>query len=250
MSDIDYSQFHYKRKSEESTQRADSRAPALPAKRRKGGKAPLVVIIVILCFALAFFSVDFFTSGFLIESISVSLRGSTYNYYLVVSEMSSRDVSYAQSLLIRQGGGSGYIISEDVYRVVYSVYVDKNQANMVSGKNNGTFVHTLSAKSKDTLLYNTLDNIIRDMISYCQSLEKGDIIESDFLAVVNTSKAKLENLKQKYIEDNKMEVVNLIEFVTETFNSFNFSTETKLVLLSDIRYATANIVVAVTSLEK
>lgn len=250
MSDIDYSQFHYKRKGEESTQKVLSRAPASPAKHRKGGKAPLVVIIVILCFALTFFSVDFFTNGYLISNIAKSMKGSTYNYYLVVSEMSSRDVSYAQSLLIRQGGGSGYIISSEGYRVVYAAFVDKNQANTVSNKNSATFVLTLSTVSKDTLLYNTLDNIIRDMISYCQSLEKGDIIESDFLAVINTSKAKLFNLKEKYAEEKQTEVVNLIDFIIETFNNFNLSTETKLVLLSDIRYATANIIVAVTSLGK
>lgn len=247
MSDIDYSQFHYNRKHEESP----SRAPALAKpKHRKTGKAPLVVIIVILCFALTFFSVDFFTNGYLIDSVTSSLHGSAYNYYLVVTDRPGRELSNAQSLLVKQSGGSGYILSDDGFKVVYSVFADKSQANTVCTKNSGTYVYNLSIVSKDTLLFNTLDNIVRDLISYSISLEKGEINESDFLAIVNTSRAKLVNLQEKYLKEKNTKVLNLIDFMLETFNNFNLSTEAKVVLLSDIRYATANIVVAMSSVEK
>lgn len=249
MSDIDYTQFHYNRKIDSA-----SHLKAVPAlgnpKHRKSGKAPLVVIIVILCFALTFFSVDFFTNGFLIDNIATSLHGNSYNYYMVVTDRPGRELSYAQSLLVKQGGGSGYIISDEGFKVVYSVFVDKNQASTVCTKNSGTYVYKCSIVSKDTVLFNTLDNIVRDLISYSLSLEKGEIVESDFMAINNTSKAKLVNLKEKYIKDKNENVLNLIDFVIETFNNFNFSTLTKVVLVSDIRYATANIIIAMSSVEK
>lgn len=244
MSDIDYSQFHYNRKHEQTS----LPAPALAKpKHRKSGKAPLVVLIVVLCFALTFFSVDFFTNGYLIDKVSTSLKGNSYNYYLVVMDSPGRELSYAQSLLVKQGGGSGYIINDEGFKVVYSVFVDKSQANTVSSKNTGTYVYNINIVNKDTTLFNTLDNIIRDLIAYGLSLEKGDINESDILAVINANKFKLINMKEKYIKDNDTKVINLIDFVLETFNSFNLTTDSKIMLLSDIRYATANIIIAMSS---
>lgn len=246
MSEIDYSQFLYNRKVEEVKEMRTF--PSKKPKRPKKFKPLIVLLVVVLCFAILFFSVDIFTNGFLVDKITASLRGNIYNYYFVVADRSNRELSYAQSLLVKQGGGSGYIFNNDGFKVVYSVLVDKNQANTVCAKNVETYVYTVSIVSKETKLFNAADILIRNLITSSLRLEKGEINESDVLVFINSGKADMLLLKEEYLKQNKEEYVNLVDFILESLGGINLTTNTRIGVISDLRYITSGLVVSMQAL--
>jgi len=240
MSEIDYSQFVYSRKAE--VVKEQKTFPPKKPKRPKKFKPLLVVLVMVLCFCILFFSVDFFTNGFLVKKISASLRGNIYNYYFLVADRPNRELSYAQSLLVKQGGGSGYIFNDDGFKVVYSVFADKNQANAVSTKNTETYVYTVSFISKETRFYNAADILIKSLITNCLRLEKGEITESDTLVFINSGKAEMLTLREEYQKDNKEEFVNLIDFFLASLNGINLTSNTRIGLISDLRYIISSLI--------
>ncbi len=242
MSEIDYSQFSFNRKVE-TKKESDTFSYKKP-KRQKKHKPLMVILVIALCFALLFFSVDLFTNGYLVDKISASLKGNIYNYYLVVADRSNRELSYAQSLLVKQGGGSGYIFNNDGFKVVYSVFIDKNQANTVSSKNVETYVYTVSIASKETKFFNVADNLIKSLVNCSLRLEKGEINESDVLVFINSGKADMIELKEEYLKANNDDYVNLINFFLETLNGINLTTNTRIGVISDLRYITSSLVIS------
>jgi hypothetical protein len=240
MSDVDYSQFFYKKKTgKESVKKQDTPIPVEPKKKRSKF---FVFVVLLLCFGLVFFSVDFFNNGYLIDTITIAFKGNTYAYYMVVSELSSRELAYAQSLLVQQGGGSGYIWQEeDSYYVVYSLYVDKATANAIASKNSRTFVKDASYNSKNTEVFNLCNRIIEELSNGCIDYENGVITESQLLEMINTEKTEAYNLIDEL--SNSKENTIILNLALDSLEELDVASTSKLNLLSDIRYVCSSIAV-------
>lgn len=244
MAEVDYSQFYYKR--ERSAEYEQPIPPEDGRKRGKRTKRPLLVVLVIaVLFALVFFGADFFTSGKLIDSLTASLRGNTYEYYLVVAENSGRDIAYAQSLLVKQGGGSGYIITEgEKYLVVYAVYTDRSEASSVSSKNPNTHILNIGFSSKNTAVFNAVDKAVISIADCAKELEKGNLTESEVYGTLLSIRAEILKVKSEIIETGTAAEINLMEFIMGSIDGLEISKSTRVEFLSDVRYMLSGIVVS------
>lgn len=247
--EVDYSQFYYRReKNKTAVPSSDAQKPAESgAKKRKkrSFKPLLVILLIIVLFGIVFFSADFFTNGALISMVSATLRGNSYEYYLVVRQNSGRDLAYAQSLLVKQAGGSGYIITtEEDFLVVYANFTDRTNASSVAAKNGATYVYTLGFTSKNTDFYNACDGAIRSINDGATKLETGAITDSEFLGVLNGVRADMLALKTELIDGGKEADVNLLEYLIGGIDGLNVATSTRIALLSDVRYLLSGVIVS------
>lgn len=239
MSEVDYSQFYYKKNHGKDGNKKFSSVPT--SQTKKSGKF-INFLIIILFFALLFFGIDFLSNGFLVNAVSATLKGNSYTYYMVVSETSSRDMAYAQSMLVQEGGGSGYIWQDDKIYVVYSLYADKKQADAVAGKNSRTFVKSISYNSKNTEIFNFCNSLITDLIQKSLDYENGKITEIELLKLINSKKNEAEELKGVLEKNNKSDV-NLLNLAIESLKGLNVTNTSKLVLLSDVRYVCSTLAI-------
>lgn len=233
MPEVDYSQFYYRRESEK-----EKKTPPPEKKKPKRSKRPLLVLFVlILLFGIVFFAADVFTDGFLLSSVKDALSGNDYEYYFVVTQVSGREMAHAKSLLVQQGGGSGYIMTgKEGYNVVYSVYFERSEAEAVASKNSGTFVYAQGFSSDEREFYNTLGVWMETVLSEADDLEKGTVSESDFYGTITEAKNTLIALKEKALNENNSVAVNLSEYFIAGINNLETGKGTRLQLLSDVRY--------------
>lgn len=246
MAEVDYSRFYYSR------ERNETPAPPEPDRggrkgggKRRSGKPFLIFAVIAVVFAIVFLCADFFTEGKLIDSIAVTLRGNTYEYYLVASENSSRDLAYAQSLLVKQGGGGGYIISEkEKFLVIYAVYTERTEASSVASKNPNTFVHTVGFSGKNAKVFNAADKAVRGIADSVGKLESGGMTESEFYGVLTDARKEILAVKTEIIDAGTAAEINLLEFIMGSIDGLEVSKGTRANFLSDVRYMLAGIVVS------
>lgn len=232
MPEVDYSQFYYRREGDKE------KTPPPERKKPKRSKRPLLVIFVlVLLFGIIFFAADLFTDGYILSSVKDALSKNDYEYYFVVTQVSGRDTAHAKSLLVRQGGGSGYIMTgEEGFLVVYSVYFERSEAEAVASKNTGTYVYAKGFSSDDREFYNTLGVCMGTLLSSSDDLEKGTLSESEFFGRTEDAKNTLLSLKEKALDNNRSVVVNLAEYFISGLNGLDPGKDTRLKLLSDVRY--------------
>lgn len=231
MPEVDYSQFYYRRESEKEN-------PPPQRKKPKRSKRPLLVVFVlVLLFGIIFFAADLFTDGYLLTSVKDALRKNDYEYYFVVTQVSGREMAHAKSLLVRQGGGSGYIMTgKEGYYVVYSVYFERSEAEAVASKNTGTFVYAAGFSSDEREFYNTLGVCMETVLTSSDALEKGTLSESEFFGKTDDVANALVALKEKALERKDSVAVNLTEYFISGLNGLDTGKGTRLGLLSDVRY--------------
>lgn len=233
MSEVDYSQFYYRRESEK-----EIKTPPPEKRKPKRSKRPLLVFFVlILLFGIVLFAADVFTDGYLLTSVKDALSKNDYEFYFVVTQVSGREMAHAKSLLVRQGGGSGYIMTgKEGYYVVYSVYFERSEAETVASKNTGTFVYAQGFSSDEREFYNTLSVCMETVMASSDALEKGTASESEFYGTVTEAKNSLISVKEKALKENRTVEVNLAEYFIAGINNLQTGKETRLSLLSDVRY--------------
>ncbi len=219
--------------------------------KAKRSKKPLLVLItLIVIFAIIFFAADFFTNGKLLDTVTASLRGNSYEYYFVVTETGGRDLAYAKSLLIKQMGGSGFIIDEkNKFLVVLSVYPDKSEAAAVSAKNPNTYVYTLGFTSKNTDFFNTVDKAVSDISAALKNLESGLISESECYGSLLSVKGEIVKLKAKILESGNASELNLLEYIIGGIDGLEMGKGTRLNFLSDARYVLCGIISSMPTIE-
>ncbi len=260
MAEVDYSRFYYKRERKENSgsperdfdepKRSEAERVERQVERtveratpKRSRKPFLVIITLIIIFGIIFFAADFFTNGKLLDTVTASLRGCTYEYYFVVTETGGRDLAYAKSLLIKQMGGSGFIIDEDgKFLVVLSVYPDKSEAATVSSKNANTYVYTLSFTSKNTDFFNTVDKSVSDISTALKNLERGLLTESDCYGTLLAVKGELVKTKAAVLESASAAELNLLDYAIGGIDGLEMGKGTRLTFLSDARYVLCGII--------
>ena len=242
MSDVDYSEFYYRQKSVPRVAETNRRYEDdnKPVKKRVSAIISTVLIILIL-FGIAFFAADFFMKGQLITGVKSAFRGNDYQYYLVVGDCSSRDRAYAQSLLVKQGGGSGYIISGEKFSVVYSPFTNRAEADVVAEKNKDTYVFIVEFSSKEVDFYNSFFTEIDNLINVVADFEKGKVTDSEFYSAFNIAKTRIKDLDDGKITDDKRAV---IEYAVGGIEGLDFAKGAKTSLMSDARYVLSGIIIS------
>jgi hypothetical protein len=248
MSEVDYTQFVYKKnvnKIEDKKEGKQNEKKVVQTPIFKKGKTNklFVFVVILLCFGLVFFSVDFFRNGQLTNIIANAFKGNSYDYYMVVSEHPSRELAYEQSAIIKEGGGSGYVWNEEKYFVVYSLYMEKPQATTVANKNTRAYVKTLSYTSKNTEVFNFCNTLIATLSTTSYDYEIGTITESELLSIITTKMTEAKELKEKLQKSNTKKNLNMLNLTIECLNNMNIVKSSKLEIISDIRYVCSSIAI-------
>lgn len=240
MSEVDYTQFAYKKNVDKKEEKKEAK---MPIREKNKSNKLFIFVVILLCFGLVFFSVDFFKNGYLVNLISNAFKGNSYNYYLVVSEHSSRELAYQQSENIKKGGGSGYVWQDEKYYVVYSLYIDKSSATTVANKNTRTSVKTVEYTSKKTEVFNFCNEIIKKLSISSNDYETGAKTESELLSDISSLLTEAKALSLKLKNSKKQDEINLLNLTIECLNNINVAKSSKLALISDIRYVCSSIAI-------
>ncbi|HHU43884.1 MAG: hypothetical protein QM214_03850 [Bacillota bacterium] len=157
--------------------------------------------------------------------------------YLLYRSFPSRDNAYAQSLLVRQSGAGGYIYQKDgEYRVIYSAYQKKEDAENVAKKNPQANLEAKKLDLKDQTA-NEIYLALIELMDGANQLEDGSIYEARLLEICSINRMKLEEKKQSLIhEDGGSPLINVLEVVTGGLSSLNVPGYSRVTLLSDLRY--------------
>ncbi len=230
MDEIDYSRFLYRPTGEEP--------PKEPKKCKEENKSPkkrkvfTVVIATILCFAILFLCVDFFSKGKIREVISSIIKSHSYTYYAVVRSFPTRDMAHAGVLLAENGGGAGYLFTENGdYIVIYGIYQDKPTAETVSKKNNLYYVYTLNYKSSNSELANLIDEFFRETSVCLDNIDGGTFSESSLSAVKDGYLVRFSALETKNDKEK-----SLVAFIISCLTSLNVGTTERTALLFQTRH--------------
>jgi hypothetical protein len=248
MSEVDYTQFVYKKNVNQKEDKKEGKKKeknAMQAPDIKKGKSNklFVFIVILLCFGLVFFSVDFFRNGQLSNLIANAFRGNSYSYYMVVSEHPTRELAFEQSALIKEGGGSGYIWNEEKYFVVYSLYMDKSDATTVANKNTRAYVKSVSYTSKKTEVFNFCNSLISTLSKASYDYETGHLTESELLSLTTTMLEEDIALKDNLLKTKSKESLNLLNLTIECLNNIKIVKSSKLEIISDMRYVCSSIAI-------
>lgn len=240
MSEVDYTQFMYKKNVDK---KEEKKVVATPVRTKNKSNKLFVFVVILLCFGLVFFTIDFFKNGYLSNIVSSAFKGNNYEYYMVVSEHATRELAYEQSNLIKDGGGSGYIVQDDKYFVVYSLYMDKSSANVVANKNTRTFVKSISYTTKNTEVFNFCNDVITMLSEASRDYETGALTESELLSMIATKIVEAKELRTNVQDAKKEEKENLLNLTIECLENINVAKSSKINLISDIRYLCSSIAI-------
>lgn len=230
MDEVDYSRFLYKPYSPEPPEKKKHK----DFSEKKSGKKKVftVIIVILLCFAILFVCVDFFSKGKIFDSIYSLIAKTQYSFYCVVRSYPTRDMAHAGALLAENGGGAGYLFSENGdFFVVFNIYSDKSDADSVSAKNLNSFVYTLSFSTSSTKLANLIDDFIREINSCLNQIDSGTF-----------SDGTLSALKDNYlvlfsaVEPKNEKETSLVSFIVSCLNSISPGTTERTSLLFQTRH--------------
>ncbi|MDD4316305.1 MAG: hypothetical protein PHC84_03995 [Clostridia bacterium] len=237
MSKIDYSQFYVRNYMQKSlpVKKQDTRSE--PKKNRKSRKKALFFIVVIILVA-SLFAVNFLYEGKIFAGMRAWITNEkTEDFYLVTKSFQEREKAYAQSLLVRQSGAGGYIFQQEDYIVVYSVYLNEEDAKSVSAKNAQTKVLSKRILVKEAL-YEHICKTLRELVSAASQLEDGSIYEAKFLEICAVAKAGLVEQKQKLYKEKTAsdEYISLLDLLTGGLSALDTPSPSRTKLIGDLRY--------------
>lgn len=229
----------------------------------------LVVMTLIVGFIACLLIADAVSGGYIIESaIKGIFNSNTGTSYYAVEIASFNDVDSARitSEEIRASGGSGYVVHDQVYRVIAEVYSEEKQAESVSAKLNlagyVTSVYQIKIGEINYSLFPiSTRNITKAVMKYqekmyqtlyevAQKLENGEIDFATARVEVKTLKSEIKSMLVEYESnvdneiDNKYIVkvrmqVNAMSGALDNICGDSVNNDR---LLSDIRYINSTII--------
>ena len=232
-------------------------------KRSKGRKFAIVVFVIIFAFVSCFLIADVLSSGYLIDSVVNKIfKGDVTAYYYAVEIATFSDVDSARitSEEIRASGGSGYVVHDDLYRVIAEVYQSEKDAESVSTNLNlaGYVTNIYLFKIEDIdyhLLPTSVRNATKDVLKYqdimykslyatAVSLEKQEIDYTSAREDIAMLKSQISNMlidyessvnnkiDDKYVQKVRMQISSMIGALDNLTAEGSKNDR----LLSDIRY--------------
>ena len=232
-------------------------------KRSKGRKFAIVVFVIIFAFVSCFLIADVLSSGYLIDSVVNKIfKGDVTAYYYAVEIATFSDVDSARitSEEIRASGGSGYVVHDDLYRVIAEVYQSEKDAESVSTNLNvaGYVTNIFLFKIEDIdyhLLPTSVRNATKNVLKYqdimykslyatAVSLEKQEIDYTSAREDIAMLKSQISNMlidyessvnnkiDDKYVQKVRMQISSMIGALDNLTAEGSKNDR----LLSDIRY--------------
>ena len=232
-------------------------------KRSKGRKFAIVVFVIIFAFVSCFLIADVLSSGYLIDSVVNKIfKGDVTAFYYAFEIATFCDVDSARitSEEIRASGGSGYVVHDDLYRVIAEVYQSEKDAESVSTNLNlaGYVTNIYLFKIEDIdyhLLPTSVRNATKNVLKYqdimykslyatAVSLEKQEIDYTSAREDIAMLKSQISNMlidyessvnnkiDDKYVQKVRMQISSMIGALDNLTAEGSKNDR----LLSDIRY--------------
>lgn len=243
MSKIDYSQFYIK-----NYMPSKDIKPVKPREfKQKKSKKSIFVFIIIFVLISSLVYANLKVSGYSFDTFKswFSKTDNSKCFYLIIKKFDDRDKAYAQSLLVRQSGASGYIFQENnKYNVVYTVFLNKEDADKVAKKNAETEIVMKKINEKDEF-YDYIVSVITDLALAAQQLESGLIYEARLLEICSVISSQLAEKKADYLtQSNSQKYIIILDLFIGGLSSLNFPSPTRVSLLSDLRYIISSVVMS------
>ncbi len=248
MSKIDYSQFYVKNYLQKPPPKPPVQADPQNSKPKRKKKVWFFFIIVLLIVSL--FAMNFLYEGAIFDTMLAWIKQQkTCDFYLLTKNFQEREKAYAQSLLVRQSGAGGYIFQQDDYVVIYSVYLNEEDARSVSAKNNQTKVVAKRIIIEDAI-YEHICATLQQLIIAAAQLEDSSIYEAKFLEICATCRQGLSEQKLKLIADGKANDAHLgvLDLLIGGLSSLNTPAPSRTKLIGDLRYIVSSALMSMPSL--
>ncbi len=232
---------------------------------KRSGKSnfAIAMLMMIVCFGLVVVIADALSGGYIIDKTVGLFTGKvvTETYYAV--ELASFDDANSARLTsseVRAAGAGGYVINDQIYRVIAEVYSSKNDALSVSAKlnlngyvtsiyeisigdiNYGLFPTSTRKSTRDTIKY--ADVLYDGLFSIALNIDSG---KYDFVAAKSKAKELRDRINNMLVdyeamadEDIDNEHVHKVRMqLSAVIGALdNISTESTSAkdMLSDVRY--------------
>ena len=233
------------------------------SKKVKKRKFTLAIVSVLACFILVILLADTLSNGYIISKVAGIFNGTNnQKVYYAVELASFTDMNSARlmSSEVREGGAGGYVINDELYRVIAEVYEDKKDAISVSQKLNLdgyiTSIYEIKINTIDYKLFpQSTRNPTKDAMNYYSityaslydialKIDEGTIDYANSRGAISTLVKELKNLLVDYEAnvDNELDNENVVK-VRAQINGIvgavsNILTESDNIrdMVSDIRY--------------
>lgn len=232
-------------------------------KRSKSRKFAIVLMVIVFAFVSCFLLADVLSNGYLIESVvnKIFHNDVVASYYAVeIATFSDVDSARITSEEIRASGGSGYVVHDELYRVIAEVYKSEKDAESVSTNLNlagyVTNIYVFSIEEIDYhLLPTSVRNATKNVLKYqdimyqslfetAVSLEKQEIDYTSAREDIAMLASKINNMlvdyessvnnkiDDKYVQKVRMQISSMIGALDNLTAEGSKNDR----LLSDIRY--------------
>lgn len=198
----------------------------------------LIVIILAISLAVTLIYIIFF------KDASYSCESKSY-YMLVVGTYDNDSVARDAAEQIRQRGGGGYILNDEGYSVIASVYLNRSDALAVANRYGWQVRNTPKVKLKFEMSQKTLsqkaaffcaypEKVIEELYNIAISMDKNEISVDSAAKAIETLKGEL----QRYINDLKkyensfsgkyQSIFNVYDTICKTLQDINDLSSSKL----------------------
>lgn len=228
----------------------------------------LVIITILLCFGVTLLVSDALSGGYMLDSAQAFLLGKSKNRdYFAVEMASFTDLQTAKvySKDLRLKGGGGYVINDELYRVIADVYPNRKDADTVSARlNMAGYLSTVYVISMSEIDYGLLpsstrnitkktiqysDNLYKKIYSMTTRMDKEELDENGAIAELKVLKSEISNILLEYESnvDNKLDdeyVIKVRVQLSAVIGAIDNLCEKKTggeSLISDLRYTNAMI---------
>lgn len=238
-------------------------------KKSKGRKFAIVLCSLLIAFISCFLVADVLSDGYLLNSVvNKVFKGDVTAYYYGVEIATFNDVDSARvtSEEIRASGGSGYVVHDELYRVIAEVYTSEKDAESVSTNLNlagyVTNIYLFKFEEIDYHLFPTsVRNATKNVLKYqnimykslfdtAVGLEKQEIDYTSARENVGMLKSQISNMlvdyessagnfiDNKYVQKVRMQISSMIGALDNLIAEGSKNDR----LLSDIRYINTMII--------
>ncbi len=146
-------------------------------------------------------------------------------------------MAHAGVLLAENGGGAGYLFTENSnFIVIYGIYSDKTEAETVAKKDNLYYVYTLTIKTSNTELGKLLDEFFKKTNVCLNNVDGGNFTESSLSTLKDGYLVRFSAIKTKNDKER-----SLVSFIVSCLNSLNVGTTERTALLFQTRHMLCSI---------